>query len=124
MKSLLALFRQLEKEVRTPRERLPIDAFLPAADSLPTEYPDPPPSALPVQSREMRSAADEEEARLERRKLRRAAKAAPKKADPTAPLKLDEEIAEFMNRDKKEDVKEDEIADFLGGFDPSEFPEG
>ena len=122
MKSLLELFRRLEKEVRTPHERLPIDAFLPAADSLPTQFPDPPPSALPSQSREMRSAEEDEQQRLERRKMRRVAK--PRKAEPAKTLKLDEEIAEFMNRDKKEAVKEDEIADFLGGFDPTEFPEG
>ena len=29
-----------------------------------------------------------------------------------------------MNRDKKEDTKPEEIKDFLGGFDPSEIPEG
>ena len=29
-----------------------------------------------------------------------------------------------MNRDKKEGAKPEDIKDFLGGFDPSEIPEG
>lgn len=123
MKSHLELFRRLEREIRLAGEKLPIDAFLPAADALPTEFPDPPPVHVPAESREMGGGMqDEEQRREERRRLRRVKKPAPA-ADAT-PLKLEDEIQEFMNRDKKEGAKPEEIKDFLGGFDPSEIPEG
>ena len=41
MKSQLELFRRLEREVRLAKERLPIDAFLPSFEALPTDFPDP-----------------------------------------------------------------------------------
>ena len=122
MKSHLELFRRLEKEIRTPKERLPIDAFLPSVEALPTQFPDPPPSKVPVQSREVGGMQEsDDEARRERRKARREKKPAP--ADPSQPIKLEDEIQEFMNRDKKEGTTPDEIAEFLGGFDPTEVPE-
>ena len=122
MKSQLELFRRLEREIRTPKERLPMDAFLPPLESLPTEFPDPPPSALPAQSREMGTLQDSEEARRKRLRMRRNKKpAAPPEAGQ--PIKLEDEIQEFMNRDKREGTSPDEIAEFLGGFDPSSDPE-
>ena len=121
MKSHLELFRRLELEIRTPKERLPIDAFLPPVEALPTQFPDPPPSKIPVQSREVGGSEESDEARRERRKVRRDKKPAP--ADPSQPIKLEDEIQEFMNRDKKEGTTPDEIAEFLGGFDPTEVPE-
>ncbi|HEU5182703.1 MAG TPA: hypothetical protein VFW45_18090 [Candidatus Polarisedimenticolia bacterium] len=124
MKSHLELFRRLEREVRLSGEKLPIDAFLPAPDSLPTEFPDPPLSQAPVESRDLGGGYEnEEQRREERRRLRRVRKAAPPPAD-AKPLKLEDEIQEFMNRDRKEGAKPEEIKDFLGGFDPSEIPEG
>jgi hypothetical protein len=121
MKSHLELFRRLESEIRTPKERLPIDAFLPAVEALPTQFPDPPPSKIPVQSREVGGSEEDDEARRQRRKVRREKKPAP--ADPSQPIKLEDEIQEFMNRDKKEGTNPDEIAEFLGGYDPTEVPE-
>ena len=121
MKSPFDLFRRLEREVRTPAEKLPIDDFLPSPDSLPTEFPDPPAVRVVGESREMRSMADEEQAREERRRQRRVKKAAAPAAKPAR--NLDEEISEFLNRDKKEEVKPEEINDFLGGFDPFDVPE-
>ena len=124
MKSPQELFRRLEREVRTPREKLPIDAFLPSPDTLPTEFPDPPPSALPAQVRELGSVADVEEEKRERRKLRRAKKAAAPPPDPSAPpKKLEDEIKEFINRDRPEGSQQEDLSDFLGGFDPTEIPE-
>ena len=38
MKSHLELFRRLEREIRLAGEKLPIDAFLPALEALPTEF--------------------------------------------------------------------------------------
>ena len=121
MKSQLELFRRLEKEIRTPKERLPIDAFLPPVETMPTQFPDPPPSKIPVQSREVGGSEESEDARRQRRRVRREKKPAP--ADPSQPIKLEDEIQEFMNRDKREGTSPDEIAEFLGGFDPSEVPE-
>lgn len=121
MKSQLELLRRLEKEIRTPKERLPIDAFLPSWEALPTEFPDPPPSKVPVESREVGALQDEEEERRKRRRVRREKKPPPTEGSP--PIKLEDEIQEFMNRDKREGTSPDEIAEFLGGFDPTETPE-
>jgi hypothetical protein len=121
MKSHLELFRRLEREIRTPKERLPIDAFLPSVEALPTQFPDPPPSKVPVESREVGGSQESDEARQLRRRMRREKKATP--ADPSQPIKLEDEIQEFMNRDKREGTSPDEIAEFLGGFDPTEVPE-
>ncbi len=124
MKSHLELFRRLEREVRLSGEKLPIDAFLPPRDALPTEFPDPPPAQVPAESRELGgSFENEEQRREERRRLRRVRKSAPAPAD-AKPLKLEDEIQEFMNRDRKEGSQDEDIKDFLGGFDPSEIPEG
>ncbi|MCI0657674.1 MAG: hypothetical protein L0170_11465, partial [Acidobacteria bacterium] len=78
-------------------------------------------SKIPVQSREVGGTQEsDDEARRQRRKMRREKKAP---ADPSQPIKLEDEIQEFMNRDKKEGTTPDEIAEFLGGFDPTEVPE-
>lgn len=121
MKSHLELLRRLELEIRARRERLPIDAFLPSLEALETEFPDPPPSRVAVQSREVGSLEESEEQKRERRRVRRAKKPAP--ADPSKEVKLEDEIQEFMNRDKREGTSPDEIAEFLGGYDPTENPE-
>lgn len=117
MKSHLELLRRLELEMRARRERLPIDAFLPAPDGLETEFPDPPPSKVPVESREVGSLDDAEEAKRLRRRVRRTKKPT---ADPSKEVNLEDEIQEFMNRDKREGTTADEIAEFLGGYDPTE----
>jgi hypothetical protein len=123
VKSHLELFRRLEREVRLSGEKLPIDAFLPALEALPTEFPDPPQVHLPAEARELGGNIEsDEQRREERRRLRRVRKPAP--APDAKPLKLEDEIQEFMNRDRKEEAKPEEIKDFLGGFDPSEIPEG
>ena len=117
MKSPLELLRRLELEMRSRRERLPIDAFLPPPEELETEFPDPPPSKVPVESREVGSFEESEEQKRERRRVRRAKKPAP---DPSQDMKLEDEIHEFMNRDKREGTTADEIAEFLGGYDPTD----
>ena len=123
MKSHLELFRRLEREIRLAGEKLPIDAFLPALEALPTDFPEPPQVHVPAESRDLGGSEESEaQRREERRRLRRVRKSAP--ASEVKPLNLQDEIQEFMNRDKKEDAKPEEIKDFLGGFDPSEIPEG
>ena len=116
MKSLLEVFRKLEREVRAAKERLPIDAFLPSPDTLATEFPEPPPTPLTAHVRELGATADEGR---DRRKVRRARKPSPQ----AAPKNLEEEINQFINRDKAEGVQEEDLSEFLGGFDPSEIPE-
>ena len=120
MKSYPELLRRLELEIRSRRERLPMDAFLPPLEALVTEFPDPPPSKVPVESREVGSLEDSEEQRRLRQRVRRTKKPP---ADPGKEVKLEDEIHEFMNRDKKEGATADEIAEFLGGYDPTENPE-
>ena len=117
MKSVQELFRRLEREVRTPQEVLPVDAFLPAPDSLPTEFPDPPPSSLPAQAREMGSVSDAEEERRERRKQRRTRKARSEGAQPEAPRKLEEEVQEFLNRDRPHGTRPEELSEFIDSID-------
>ena len=122
MKSQLELFRRLEREVRLATKRLPIDAFLPNPDALPTQFPDPPPAARPSESRELGTSTDSDETRRERRRVRREKRPA-SPPEGQQPAKLEDEIQEFMNRDKLEGTRPDEIAEFLGGFDPSEISE-
>ncbi len=114
MKSQQELFRRLEREVRTDRERLPIDAFLPPPETLPTDFPDPPPSAVKAEVREMGTLADAEEERKERRRQRRV-----RKPVPQAARNLEDEIHEFMNRDRPPGSRPEELSEFT---DPADSP--
>jgi len=98
------LFELFETEVRTPREKLLVDAFLPAPDAIPSSLRRPAaprPAAEPAAAAEpdysatlsgARQRADDTEeapaARPRRRPVKRAAE--PEKS-------LEEEIAEFMS---------------------------
>jgi hypothetical protein len=120
VKSQQELFRSLERELRASRERLPIDDFLPDSQSLPTEFPDPPPSALPIQAREMGTISEAEDRRRERRKLRRGRKPPGKETSSTAPLKLEDEIQEFMKRDLPPGVRPEDLSEFVDAAEPSD----
>jgi hypothetical protein len=100
------LYTLLEKEIRTPKERLPIDAFLPKADAIvsaiarPVAPPPPAESPEPVPGSALRQilgapGPDEEtpagEAPAPPRRRRRNAVQEPQKS-------LEEEVAEFMSR--------------------------
>jgi hypothetical protein len=123
VKSPQELFRRLEREVRTPREVFPIDAFLPSPDTLPTEFPDPPPSSLPAQVREMGPVSDAEEEKREKRKQRRGRKARIAGAPAEPPKKLEDEVQEFLNRDRPPGTRPEELSEFLDTIDLSEDPE-
>lgn len=123
MKSTQELFRRLEREVRTHGEVLPIDAFLPSPDTLPTEFPDPTPSSLPAQAREMGALSDAEEEKRERRKQRRVRKPRPAGAPAEAPRALEDEIQEFLNRDRPPGTRPEELSEFLDSIDLSGDPE-
>jgi len=123
VKSPQELFRRLEREVRTHGEALPIDAFLPSPDALPTEFPDPPPPSLPAEAREMGSVSDAEEAKRERRKQRRGRKTRPPGDPAESPKKLEDEIQEFLNRDRPPGTRPEELSEFLDSIDLSGDPE-
>ena len=122
MKGHLELFRRLEREIRLSMERIPIDAFLPSPDALPTDFPDPPVAAMPAQSRDVGGLSDDERASRERRKRQRPKKPAPALAQEQ-PAKLEDEIQEFINRDRRGGADTEDMSEFLGGFDPNEIPE-
>jgi len=94
------LYQQFETAVRTPKRRLLIDALLPDAAAIPSSLPvaPPPPTfvaedfALPDRDRDR----DVEEERPRPRRKTRPAAARRKEA----PQSLEEEVAEFMNRDR------------------------
>ena len=95
------LYLLLEKEVRTPKETILLDAFLPEAAAIPTAFAEPKPPAAEAAAPEGASlsqilgrAAPGEEPEPTPSPRRRKAK--PKTAQTRT---LEEEIAEFMNRD-------------------------
>ena len=102
------LYTLLEREVRTPRERLPLDAFLPSADAILSAIarpvaPAPPPDAPePVPGAALRQilgapGPDEEMPAEPPRPPRRR-----RNAPVNEPQKsLEEEVAEFMNRSNR-----------------------
>ncbi len=94
------LFHRLERELRKPKEPLPIDAFLPPAETIASAIPAPvyesaqqaaQPQGFVQQLRAQDpEAASEEKARPRKRK---------KKMQPSTNKSLQDEIDEFMNRD-------------------------
>jgi hypothetical protein len=118
VKSQQELFRRLEKEVRTRRQSLPIDGFLPDPETLPTEFPDPPASALPVEVRELGTLSEAEDRRRERRKMRRARRPPEEAAQSGKTLRLEDEIQEFMNRDRPPGSRPEELSEFIVDADP------
>ena len=100
------LFTRLEREVRAPKERLLVDAFLPPPEAIPSSLQQPAvPRPAPEAAREQDAEADlTANMAGARRRAEEAPEAAPaprrrpaKRA--TAPEKsLEEEIAEFMSR--------------------------
>ncbi len=111
----LDIYQRFEIEVRTPKKRLLVDAFLPPAESLPSTVAPPPPPPLPATS-------PEEAAFLARLEERGAAAEPPppprrkkpgtdnKKAARAAqrPKTLEEEVQEFMNSGRQALVPNDD----------------
>jgi hypothetical protein len=106
-RSDLDIYQRFELEVRTPKRRLLLDAFLPSPDALPSVVaPPPPPPPLPGVSEEEAGLLarlgprEPEEPPPPRRRHKSAEPAkARKKRQPEKPRTLQEEIDEFMNRD-------------------------
>ena len=102
------LYTLLEREVRTPREKLPLDSFLPAADAIlsaiarPVAAPPPPEAPEPVPGAALRqilgARGSEEEMPAEPPpppRRRRSAQVSEREKS------LEEEVAEFMNRSSR-----------------------
>ncbi len=112
----LDIYQRLEREVRTPKRRLLLDAFLPPPESIEsTVMPPPPPPPLPGESPEEIGLGslrdrDRHEPPPEPRPKSRKKKAPPKKAEK--PQSLQEEIEEFMKRDGAGLSPEDDIGPF------------
>lgn len=103
------IYERFELEVRTPRRRLLLDAFLPSPESLEstvTPPEPPPPAAEPIGEFRLGLRRDEEEpaARTAPRPKRRAAATRRREG----PRSLQEEIEEFMKRDQTALAPEDD----------------
>src|SRR5437773_11789048 len=109
------LYRRFEIEVRTPKRRLLVDAFLPPPESLPSAVAPPPPPAVDVTGAaagtadrsEVRDLTPEAPPPPRRRKRAPAPAAAPARAKS-----LQEEIDEFMNRDQRGIAPDDDLSAF------------
>lgn len=106
------LYEQFELEVRTPKKRLLLDAFLPDPATLPSVVtppaPPPPPPMSPEEAQFFARREERDEEPPPEPKPRRKVKAAPPKRKE-APKTLQEEIAEFMNRDRPSLAPDEEI---------------
>ena len=108
----LDLYQRFELELRTPKRRLLLDAFLPAPETLESFVtPPPPPPPLPGESPEdlaLGSLRDREEPAPEPPPRPRKKKPAPRKVVKTQSLQ--EEIDEFMKRDSGALAPADDLA--------------
>ena len=123
------IYQRFELEVRTPKRRILLDAFLPAPESLPSSVTPQAPPPLPgpemspeemnlyrPRERDEGPPAEDPRPRTQRRK------AAPKKKD--APKSLQDEVAEFMNRDGAGLAPDDDLsASISSALDPKPDPE-
>jgi hypothetical protein len=102
------LYTLLEREVRSPKDRLPLDAFLPAADAIlsaiarPVAAPPPPEAPEPAPGAALRqilgAPGPEEEMPAEPPPPPRRRRCAPATEREKS---LEEEVAEFMSRSSR-----------------------
>lgn len=135
------IYRKFEREVRTPGHPLLVDAFLPDAAEIPTAFaPPPPPPSMPEEDtlRGLDADAPEHEPHhapehgadcdREHEKPQSPRRAAPRKPASAPPKKepeksLEDEIAEFMNRDQRGLSPDDDLSTFATSLDPNLDPE-
>ena len=123
------IYQRFELLVRTPKRRILLDAFLPAPESLPSSVapqalpPLPGPEMSPEEMNLYRPRErDEEPPAADPRPRTQRRKAAPKKKE--AAKSLQDEIAEFMNRDGAALAPEDDLsASISSALDPKPDPE-
>lgn len=122
------IYRRFEIAVRTPKRRLLVDGFLPAPETLESAVTPPAPPPMPESAAEdlgALSRLDAEEPppppKPKTKKKRRADESILKEK----PKSLQEEIAEFMNRDQPPGAAaEEDLASFLNSsLDPNTDPE-
>jgi len=117
------LYQRFELEVRTPKNRVLLDAFLPSPDTLESSVAPEVPLPLPVPEMTVEEAnmfrrreRDEEEPVAKPRPKK---KAAAKKKEPES-KSLQDEIAEFMNRDRPALALDDDLASLVDqALDPA-----
>jgi hypothetical protein len=124
--SIFDLYQKFETLVRTPKKRMLLDAFLPAPETLPSAVAPPPPPPMANLSPDevgMLSRLDrEEEEPAPPPRPAKKRKTAEKKKE--APKSLQDEIAEFMNRDGTALAPEEDLKAFLNNsLDPNADPE-
>jgi hypothetical protein len=121
------IFQRFELQVRTPKKRILLDAFLPAPESLePTVAPQiPPPLPVPEMSPEeinmfrRREPEDDEPAPAPRPRSKKKS-GAKKKEEPKS---LQDEVAEFMNRDRPALAPDDDLSALVdNALDPKPEP--
>ena len=122
------IYQRFEIAVRTPKRRLLVDAFLPAPETLESAVTPPPPPPLPEAVAEDLGVLARLDAGEPPPPPRPRAKKK-RRGDETIlkdkPKSLQEEIAEFMNRDKPPGgAAEDDLDSFLNpSLDPNTDPE-
>ncbi len=121
----LDLYQRFELEVRTPKRLLLVDAFLPAPESIESVVtPPPPPPPMPGESPDeirlgsLRDRVDEEPPPPPKPRRK---KAVVRKSEKSKSLQ--EEIAEFMNRDGVGLAAGDDIGVFQAPLDPNVDPD-
>ena len=117
MKSPQELLRQLEIEVRTYAEKLPIDTFLPSPESLPSDFSPTPMAVEPAQAREL--VGVEEDLPRPQKRTGREETEDPSEESPDTAESLQDEVHEFMSRNQPAQLEEEEDSDLLRGFDPN-----
>lgn len=121
----LDLYQRLEREVRTPKRPLLLDAFLPPPESIASAVTPPPPAPEPTPEEAgfLARLQGEEPAAEPAAKPAKKRRAAPAKKKEEAPKSLQEEIAEFMNRDQPALAPEDDLDSLLNSsLDPNVDP--
>lgn len=112
------LYQRLEIEVRTPKRRLALDAFLPDPATLPSAVAAPAPPPLPEMGPEeahfFRRHEADGDPEPEPKPRRKAKSAAAPKNKKESPKSLQEEIEEFMSRDRRAYAPDDDLESSAG----------
>ena len=119
------LYERFELQVRTPRKRILLDAFLPSPETLEPSVasqlppPLPVPDMTPEEINMFRRREPEDDAPAPKPRSRK--KAAKKKEEPKS---LQDEIAEFMHRDQTALAPDDDLAALVdNALDPKPDPD-
>lgn len=122
------IYQRFELRVRTPKKRTLLDAFLPPPDALEsTVAPQlPPPLPVPEMTAEeanmFRRREPEEDEPAPAPKPRAKKKVAPKKQEQARSLQ--DEVAEFMNRDRPALAPDDDLSSLVDhALDPNTEPD-